>query len=518
MKKRIIFLLAVPGLLWSQETLQLKIIEAVYPSAKDTLMVSFLLYERYFSTVADLQLYDTHLYVNDQPVEIKKLIKKRNALPVKSLFVLDNSGSMRTNGRLISAVSDLRKIIEVLPPTSVAGLIRVSDSIRYVPAGKLQDNALYRELIRKGAQGNTPLFDSIYKALLHIRTQKKGLFSIIAFTDGLDKHSRYTAEDCLQLNEKLRVPITIFLYNNVHIPGYNNLIRISDLSGGQLFLMESEILHQFPGLPTGTIYTIIANCPSSILKPKWQNIRLDILYGNKIYSKSTGLRINGDTEDKKRPPLWLNLNTSQIMIGILILSFVLLIIWVVYLANRRAKTRKCLFCSKRYEIHLNNCPYCHQSTMNFYLKTDEQQKLTTHFPDFDDSAKVDSHPLNIPATKAAEGKYSSEEKTKLLNEELPTLAYLIIKKGSRVGLEFPLKEGMNTLGRKADNTIVIDDPAISSFHSKIWQNKNGSFVINDLATTNGTFVNNQKIIQQELKGQDEITVGQTVLTFMQIKQ
>lgn len=524
MKKRLFLILAVYSLLWGQEAYQLKIIDANRPSESDSLYLTFILYKGYFSTVTDLHLHDLHLYINDQSVQLIKLKRQTTRLPVKMLFVLDNSGSMQANGRFIRAVSDLRKIIGLLPRNSLAGLIQVSDNIQYIKVGKMQDETLFEDLIHKGAKGNTPLFDGIYKALQSVQQQKLGIYSIIAFTDGLDKHSKYTAEDCLQLNETLRIPITIFLYNKENSSNFNNLIRLSDFSGGLFFPMETEILNHFPQIPSGTKYTVVAYCDPSTWEPKWQNLKLDIFYKEKILTTHTGIRIHTNQSKTSNEDMsqWLSLNTSYIVIGILILSFVLMIIWVLYFANKRAKTKKCPFCSKRYDIQLDNCPYCHQSTMSFYTSSNLEPELINDFSIGSEQniskQKTENKQNDQQATVLYKDKIEIEDKTKLMVQESSTLAYLVIKKGSRVGLEYALHEGMNTIGRKAENSIVIEDRAISGFHSKIWQDENGNFIINDLATTNGTFVNDQKIVQRELKDKDEITIGQTVLTFLQIKQ
>ncbi len=525
MKKIVLFILTVYHLLLGQETLQLKIVEADCPLGGDSLTVSFILYKGFFYTISDLRSNDLHLYVNDQAVKAAKLHKETTSLPVKTLLILDNSGSMQTKGRFTKAVSDLQRTMQSLPQNSLAGIIQVSDSIRYIRIGNKTDENVFKNLIRKGARGNTPLYDGIYKALSYIRQQKHGLFSIIAYTDGMDKHSKYTVEDCLQLNKELQIPITIFLYNNENTSRFNNLIRLSDFSGGKFYYRETETPQYFPQIPAGTQYTVTGYCPPSVWESKWQNIKLEIFYKDKILSAHTGLIFESSPRPKSNKNLlsWLSISSSGIMIIILILSFVLIVIWVMYIANKRAKTKKCPFCSKRYDIHLDNCPYCHQSTMNFYIGNNEEPDLLTELPADVHDQNIIHHQTgqdagNQQATILDQDQENAGDKTKLMAEESVTLAYLMVKKGARVGLEYALYEGVNTIGRKAGNSIIIEDPAISGYHSKIWQDQHGNFIINDLATTNGTFVNDEKIIQHQLKDMDEITMGQTVLTFMQIKK
>ena len=82
----------------------------------------------------------------------------------------------------------------------------------------------------------------------------------------------------------------------------------------------------------------------------------------------------------------------------------------------------------------------------------------------------------------------------------------------------PLKEilvekELITIGRKPDNDIEIDNLAVSGHHARIF--KAGDwFLIEDLDSLNGTFVNGKMIKESPLKNGDEILVGKHVLEFL----
>ncbi len=65
-----------------------------------------------------------------------------------------------------------------------------------------------------------------------------------------------------------------------------------------------------------------------------------------------------------------------------------------------------------------------------------------------------------------------------------------------------------SIGREPTNTIVLDDPSVSSRHCKII-NDGGNTVLKDLHSTNGTFVNGEPIGQIELHSGDMIVIGET---------
>ena len=99
----------------------------------------------------------------------------------------------------------------------------------------------------------------------------------------------------------------------------------------------------------------------------------------------------------------------------------------------------------------------------------------------------------------------------------PRLAWLVVMSGPRTGKEFRLGE-VTTVGRDAAlNDVVIDDPAISRQHAKI-RLEDETFVIYDLASTNGTFVNGEQIQRRALVNGDRIRMGETTFTFMEVKE
>jgi pSer/pThr/pTyr-binding forkhead associated (FHA) protein len=69
-----------------------------------------------------------------------------------------------------------------------------------------------------------------------------------------------------------------------------------------------------------------------------------------------------------------------------------------------------------------------------------------------------------------------------------------------------------TIGRLHDNTVVIDQPAVSSHHACIFR-EGETFVLEDLQSTNGTFVNERRISRVRLRHDDVILIGTKRLTF-----
>ncbi len=69
-----------------------------------------------------------------------------------------------------------------------------------------------------------------------------------------------------------------------------------------------------------------------------------------------------------------------------------------------------------------------------------------------------------------------------------------------------------TIGRKGGNDIVLENLAVSGFHAQI-DSVSTTFVLRDLGSTNGTFVNNKKVIMHNLNHEDVILIGKHELVF-----
>ncbi len=68
------------------------------------------------------------------------------------------------------------------------------------------------------------------------------------------------------------------------------------------------------------------------------------------------------------------------------------------------------------------------------------------------------------------------------------------------------------IGRLPDNTIVIDNEAVSGHHARVLR-EGDQFVLEDLKSTNGTFVNGQRIARHVLRHGDAVLVGKHTLVF-----
>ena len=92
------------------------------------------------------------------------------------------------------------------------------------------------------------------------------------------------------------------------------------------------------------------------------------------------------------------------------------------------------------------------------------------------------------------------------------MAKLILKFEAAVLKEIPLKKSSLSIGRSPGNDVVIDNLAVSGHHARLSIDED-HYVLEDMNSLNGTFLNNQRIRRSTLKDGDEIMIGKHSLVY-----
>jgi two-component system, NtrC family, sensor kinase len=92
------------------------------------------------------------------------------------------------------------------------------------------------------------------------------------------------------------------------------------------------------------------------------------------------------------------------------------------------------------------------------------------------------------------------------------VATLFVIRGIDQGIRFELEGTIFQLGRDSSNTIQLHDSEVSRHHAEI-RHREGEFVISDLNSSNGTFVNGARIDQHTLESGDQVQAGSTLMLF-----
>jgi len=87
----------------------------------------------------------------------------------------------------------------------------------------------------------------------------------------------------------------------------------------------------------------------------------------------------------------------------------------------------------------------------------------------------------------------------------------LIVANERVALDFGFERAIG-VGRHIANSLPLPDPEISRRHAQIFP-RDGSFIISDLSSRNGLYINGRKCKERHLKDGDEISVGSTLMLY-----
>ena len=95
----------------------------------------------------------------------------------------------------------------------------------------------------------------------------------------------------------------------------------------------------------------------------------------------------------------------------------------------------------------------------------------------------------------------------------PGTALLVVKRGPNAGSRFLLDTEVTTAGRHPDSDIFLDDVTVSRRHAEFVQ-EGGGFLVRDVGSLNGTYLNRERIDVAALAGGDEVQIGKYRLVFL----
>ena len=83
---------------------------------------------------------------------------------------------------------------------------------------------------------------------------------------------------------------------------------------------------------------------------------------------------------------------------------------------------------------------------------------------------------------------------------------LVVERGPRKGMTYILGPGNTTIGRHPESDIFLNDVTVSRHHCR-FKTTSDSVAVEDSGSTNGTYVNDQRVDETALKAGDEVLVG-----------
>lgn len=97
------------------------------------------------------------------------------------------------------------------------------------------------------------------------------------------------------------------------------------------------------------------------------------------------------------------------------------------------------------------------------------------------------------------------------------MAKLVLKFQNSVLTEVPVGAKEVSIGRSPDNGMVIDNPAVSHYHARVF-NEEGRLMLEDFGSLNGTFVNGQRVKMVTLKPGDSVAIGKHTIVVTESRE
>jgi hypothetical protein len=118
--------------------------------------------------------------------------------------------------------------------------------------------------------------------------------------------------------------------------------------------------------------------------------------------------------------------------------------------------------------------------------------------------------LTLAAVEAAD----EEDELERYLEGLPAgVGLLVIRRGPETGSSYRLEQPTTAIGRHPDSDIFLDDITVSRRHVLLEKDDAG-FVLRDVGSLNGTYVNHERVDEARLRHGDEVQIGRYRLSFV----
>ena len=149
----------------------------------------------------------------------------------------------------------------------------------------------------------------------------------------------------------------------------------------------------------------------------------------------------------------------------------------------------------------NNCGHRNPGSSNFCSSCGNALESI-------DDTTITFHPVD------ASGEASEDELLVKL-EELPEgAAVLVVKRGPNAGSKFLLDRDTVGAGRHPESDIFLDDVTVSRRHAEFVRSKSGGYLVRDAESTNGTYVNRERVDEVALENGDEVQIGKFKLVYL----
>ncbi|MGE0456353.1 MAG: FHA domain-containing protein [Vicinamibacteria bacterium] len=384
--------------------------------------------------------------------------------PAIVALTLDTSGSIRP--ALLEQTRALAvSILEALPPGSEVALFTFDDASRVILERTNDPEAVRQALAGVNRAGRyTALYDALYDASRYLQQAPRARKAIVLVTDGKDENSALQAEDGLRVAVEAKIPVYAIGIGQIQ---ETVLRRVAKLTSG-----EYAPMGEFTGSQIAERIAALQPSPELAAAPTPAPVAVT----PDADEAAVAVEPSG-------PPIRLILGIGLIVIALGAATFILM----------RLRTPP--------PIPLP--PAAARGGLGRPLSGPLEDGTLEPSAPLDDSERAESTVVMRSSDVGA------VEKTMLLRMK-PVLRVIA---GPSEGETYALgADSALSIGRGPTNDITLADSSVSGEHCRI-RPESGLFVVHDLQSTNGTWVNDMRIQRQPLREGDVLRIGETKLKY-----
>ncbi len=454
-------------------------------------------YDNYEEPITDLKPENLKITLSGKYADsVKVTTYKQSGLGIKVVLCIDVSRTMV--GKPFEAMKNaVYKYIDELRSGDKLAIYTFGDEVKMM-SDFSGDKQYLKDIVEKiKADGNfTELYSGLYKAVKKLADDKEKVGKIvIVISDGKDesKTKTYSDEDVIQLAKENGIPVFSIGYTKVDKIYLQSLEKISENTNGKYYYSPDEddldrqykkmnnqiqniyllnyVFYNFAGDGNEHTHTITVNRNGNT---KSVSNKLLIPGGISAITKVEKL-VDDDS----------NLLLYYLAGGIGLVGIIIVTIFLVKKKKRKINEEL----QTPVSVPEFEQEVLKEEPSSVKIKSDENQRTI----------------VDAEKTKIANISDSKGDRTMILGAETSS-AKLDFKIGVIAGQVFDLQQSVFKIGRKQDNHLIIDDKTVSSYHCEIhFDGKQYSIL--DKGSTNGTFVNGERVNQQILHSGDTIKIG-----------
>lgn len=437
--------------------------------------------------VADLNARDFRVFYDQKFVprfEITRTPVKRN--PVSLVLAVDVSAGM------VSKLGNIRvgiyQILERLTPQDEVALVTFDVESRTLSEFGLPVASLKKTLseIRGVSTPGAVLFNAFKRSEDVAQTGTKPWKAIVILTDGGDSGSALTLDNVVDIVKSHKTDVKVYCIGVGASPAKRSLTQIALMGDGAYIAAKTpsdisraydSVFNQFSDRYTISFPATEDGAPH-VIGVAWQT--------QSGLNRTTAKVVSGS-----KPLGWI---LPSALGALLILS-----LGGAFVLSRRSKGAKADDELKQpdrpLEFGIGTIDEPHIGLFAPKPASNEQ----FNFPSPDKQSAVPDRPTLVKGVP-----------------ELPVMAWLVGVSGRDSGRNYQIHQSEVVIGRAADAAIRLDDDEVSRRHAKILRNEAGQYVVVDMASSNGVFVNGQKVTNSTIADGDLIQIGLTTFTFKTI--